>query len=366
MTGLLTNASASVALHTLRLIGRDLDATAQRVATGLRVSSASDGAAYWAIATTLRADNGSLDALTDVIGFDRTVLDTTSFGLGKVLEQLNVMSATLVSAMGGQVDPAKLQHSLASAQGLIRTIGDSTVVNGTNWLSVDTGSAGFTARKDLVIGLSRQIAGTALGTMALDTSGFILFDAKPREGDGSEFSPVPAAGSLAASLREIARTASTPSPGGYQLQTWDGVSHRGGQTLCLTWNYGFMDTRYYVQDGPQAKQPFSIASIDLSSGGADKSMILAYAKVVDATRQKLLDGAARLGATSVMLGAQQDFARHLMAINASAIGTLVDADIEADSIRLKALQTQQQLGLQTLNVANSASQNVLRAPNRTV
>ena len=181
----------------------------------------------------------------------------------------------------------------------------------------------------------------------------------PREGTGSEFSPVPAAGSLSASLRDIAATASTPSPEGYQLQTWDGLSQRGGQTLYLTWNYGFMDTRYYVQDGPQAMQPFSIASIDLTSSAVDQPMIRAYAKVVDATRQKLLAGAATLGATSVMLGAQQDFARRLMGINASSIGTLVDADIEADLIRLKALQTQQQLGLQGLNLANGASQNVL-------
>ncbi|MDP7357030.1 MAG: flagellin, partial [Pseudomonadales bacterium] len=40
----------------------------------------------------------------------------------------------------------------------------------------------------------------------------------------------------------------------------------------------------------------------------------------------------------------------------SGIGALVDADMEEASARLKALQTQQQLGVQALSIANSAPQ----------
>ena len=38
---------------------------------------------------------------------------------------------------------------------------------------------------------------------------------------------------------------------------------------------------------------------------------------------------------------------------------MVDADMEEASARLSALQTQQQLGIQALSIANSAPQNVL-------
>jgi flagellin len=41
------------------------------------------------------------------------------------------------------------------------------------------------------------------------------------------------------------------------------------------------------------------------------------------------------------------------------VGTLVDADMTEESTRLKALQTQQQLGVQALSIANSSSQSLL-------
>ena len=45
-----------------------------------------------------------------------------------------------------------------------------------------------------------------------------------------------------------------------------------------------------------------------------------------------------------------------MKANDRTIGTLVDADIEEESTKLKALQTQQQLAVQALSIANSGSQ----------
>ncbi|MFN7051430.1 MAG: flagellin, partial [Gemmobacter sp.] len=41
------------------------------------------------------------------------------------------------------------------------------------------------------------------------------------------------------------------------------------------------------------------------------------------------------------------------------IGSMVDADMEEASARLQALQTQQQLGIQALSIANQAPQSIL-------
>ena len=43
----------------------------------------------------------------------------------------------------------------------------------------------------------------------------------------------------------------------------------------------------------------------------------------------------------------------------SGIGSLVDTDMEAASAKLQALQTQQQLGVQALSIANQAPQTIL-------
>jgi flagellin len=42
------------------------------------------------------------------------------------------------------------------------------------------------------------------------------------------------------------------------------------------------------------------------------------------------------------------------------IGALVDADMNEESTKLQALQVKQQLGIQTLSIANAQSQNILR------
>ncbi|WP_277996339.1 flagellin, partial [Ensifer sp. Root1252] len=56
---------------------------------------------------------------------------------------------------------------------------------------------------------------------------------------------------------------------------------------------------------------------------------------------------------------QKDFVDNLMDSIESGVGKLVDADMNEESTRLKALQTQQQLGIQALSIANSSSQNIL-------
>ncbi|MGK6317862.1 flagellar hook associated protein, partial [Neorhizobium sp. DT-125] len=56
MTSILTNIAAMAALQTLRQLGQDMETTQGRVSSGMRVGTASDNAAYWSIATTMRSD----------------------------------------------------------------------------------------------------------------------------------------------------------------------------------------------------------------------------------------------------------------------------------------------------------------------
>ena len=56
---------------------------------------------------------------------------------------------------------------------------------------------------------------------------------------------------------------------------------------------------------------------------------------------------------------QDDFMADLMDVIDKGVGRLVDADMNEESTRLKALQTQQQLGIQSLSIANSNSENIL-------
>jgi len=82
----------------------------------------------------------------------------------------------------------------------------------------------------------------------------------------------------------------------------------------------------------------------------------------DTTEEQLflLRGAAStLGAMKTRLEAQLSFTSKLQDTLDRGVGQLVDADMNAESARLSALQVQQQLGIQALSIANSNSQNIL-------
>lgn len=80
---------------------------------------------------------------------------------------------------------------------------------------------------------------------------------------------------------------------------------------------------------------------------------------IEAHIQTAVDGAAALGASASRISDQREYVGKLTDAMKSGIGALVDADMEAASARLQALQTQQQLGVQALSIANQAPQTIL-------
>lgn len=69
--------------------------------------------------------------------------------------------------------------------------------------------------------------------------------------------------------------------------------------------------------------------------------------------------ASAFGSANKRIEMQSDFVSKLGDAMTSAIGALVDADMEEASARLQALQTQQQLGIQSLSIANQAPKSLL-------
>ncbi|MEM8690498.1 MAG: flagellin [Pseudomonadota bacterium] len=80
---------------------------------------------------------------------------------------------------------------------------------------------------------------------------------------------------------------------------------------------------------------------------------------IDGLIQTSIDAAAAFGSAQTRIETQSDFVSKLSDSFKSGIGSLVDADMEEVSARLQALQTQQQLGVQSLSIANQAPQSIL-------
>ena len=80
---------------------------------------------------------------------------------------------------------------------------------------------------------------------------------------------------------------------------------------------------------------------------------------IDGLIDKSVNATAAFGTVQNRIETQSDFVSSLTNSFKSGIGSLVDADMEEVSARLQALQTQQQLGVQSLSIANQAPQSIL-------
>ena len=115
----------------------------------------------------------------------------------------------------------------------------------------------------------------------------------------------------------------------------------------------------------------SVANISVASVDFEANLDLSDIDVSDATAaetsvatleahiQTAVDGAAALGASAKRIELQADFVGKLTDAMKSGIGAMVDADMEEASARLQALQVQQQLGVQSLSIANQSPQTLL-------
>ncbi|GMB82935.1 flagellin [Shinella zoogloeoides] len=94
-------------------------------------------------------------------------------------------------------------------------------------------------------------------------------------------------------------------------------------------------------------------------GSEDGAAMAAHLDTVETALKEMQTVGSTLGSLSKRITLQEDFASKLSDAIDKGVGRLVDADMNEESTRLKALQTQQQLAIQSLSIANSNSQNIL-------
>lgn len=108
-------------------------------------------------------------------------------------------------------------------------------------------------------------------------------------------------------------------------------------------------------DGTASGGLFGLASIDVTTDAGASSALDNIETMINVA----VDAAADFGSAAGRVETQNDFIGKLTDSLKAGIGSLVDADMEAASARLQALQVQQQLGTQALSIANQAPQNIL-------
>ena len=317
MTSIMTNSAALAALDTLRSINKGLNETQNRVSSGYRVETASDNAAYWSIATTMRSDNKALSAVSDALGLGAAKTDTAYTGMEAAIDVVTEIKAKLVAAREPGVDKDKINKELTELKSQLSSISESASFSGENWLYNDTTTAVGT--KEMVGSFVRATDGTvSLQTLSFDASTSVLIDTD-----------------------NATRGLLTKD---YTVAVDDGSA--SGTTAT-----------YFLIDADSTTAA-SGTVVALSSATTD-DQVEGMISAVDAMLADMTDAAATLGATNSRLEMQTDFVADLRDVIDTGVGRLVDADMNEESTRLKALQTQQQLGIQALSIANTNSENVL-------
>jgi flagellin len=281
----------------LRSVGQSLATTQNRISTGQRVATASDNAAYWSIATSMRADNAALSAVSDSLGLSAATVDTEYTALTSVVGDstggLTKLQSLLVEAKTAGIDRTKIQADVTQIQQQMQGTAAAATFNGVNWLSTTTATP---TTVNLVSSYSRVGATPTTGSISLTVANYSLY---------------------------------TSSQG------------------------GILDT---VSGGA------SVNTIDISTltdAATDQTTLDGYIAKVTGAINSVASAAANLGAVKNRISTNTDFVKTLMDSVSRGIGQLVDADMNAESTRLAALQVQQQLGVQALSIANNSSQSIL-------
>jgi len=303
MASILTNVSAMTALQSLTATNKSLDEVQARVSTGYRVGSAEDNAAYWSIATAMRSDSGALSTVVDALGLGAATIDIAYTGVNSAIDVAKEIKNKLVAARQPGVDRQKIQSEIDQLQEQLANIGESSVFSGENWLAVNSAAPDYNGIKSIVSSFSRGSTGISIGTINIDVASVKLYDSADKSG-----------------VLDVEDT---------------------------TVNGGVV---------------YSVATLDISALSnsnndlADLEQMIAW---TDTAIGNMTTSAANLGAVKQRVSLQQDFVKNLIDAIKRGIGALVDADMNEESTRLQALQVQQQLGVQSLSIANQASQNIL-------
>jgi flagellin len=299
MTSINTNNAAMAALQTLRNVNSNLTSTQSAVSSGLRISKASDNAAYWSVATTMKSDVGALGAVSDALGLGAAKVDTAYTAMDSAIDIVGQIKDKLVTAKEGSVDKTKIQGELSQLQDQLESVAQSASFNGENWVAAAAGTGSVVS--SFIRGASGAVSVTsATYAFNVGATGNVLFGANS---DGT-------------------------------INTSAGILGSNDSTVGM-----------------------SVDSLDITgftSGQVDSAMTM-----VETALTAMTSAASQLGSLSSRIDLQTTFASSLSDTITSGVGKLVDADMEEESSKLSALQTQQQLAIQSLSIANSSSQSIL-------
>ena len=340
--------NGTVTASNITIARRDLTTAAGTLGTGTNLAAnatLSDTAATNTANTvtiTLAADaDVSADSFEISVGGA-----TVSFAAG----QLTGDQDAAATAISGAINALGLVGVTASASGGVITLSstrafESVAVTGTK----NGGSTDITL----------SAASIAERAETLTFSG----SAAVNEGDGYQITVGGTAFTYVAgkgeNFEDVARGLKAAVDGG----RIDGVTTRVAQNSSGQWQLKIDNdssaplslARAGAAGGEASGGLFGLGGIDVTTNAGAEAAL----GNIETLISRAIDASAAFGSAQGRIDNQTSFIGKLTDSLKAGIGTLVDADMEEASARLQALQVQQQLGIQSLSIANQQPQSIL-------
>jgi flagellin len=398
MSSILTNSSAMVALQTLKGINSSLSMTQNEISTGKSVGSARDNSAIWAISKVMESDVEGFKGISDSLSLGESTVAVARQASETISDLLTKVKGKIVAAQQSNVDRTKIQTDIVALADQINSVVGAAQFNGLNLVD------GSQSTIDVLASLDRQSNGTVVtssitvtaqdlstGAYAAkgvfagsggasannDTAGFqldnatgtgtIVIDDSVTSFAAGDKVTLTIGGKTASYTVSAADVAATTTSDIVAVGLKNAVDALGIAGLTVDYDSGTPGTLAFTNAGTvdltvsaQFKNAGSgglaaLSAIDVSTGAG----AVAALGNIETLIQSSIDAAAEFGSAQSRIDIQNSFITKLSDALKAGIGSLVDADMEEASARLQALQVQQQLGIQSLSIANQAPQNIL-------
>jgi flagellin len=379
-----TNAQSLIALQSLNITNDLLSVTQKRVSTGFRVSDARDDGGAFAVAQSVKSDMAGVVAVNEQLGGVKGILETTFAALSVVSDTMKQLRATLTRLADGAISSDQRasyeeQYKLLARQ--VASFVDDAFYNGRSLLSTvaNSGGGNITAIRNEEGGLFtiEAVDGAALKLdpdafppqpttadfeaaikaqleVELEAADPVAWAAKTAAQKTTDINTAFAALTTDAQKQakfddnkiraELAQELEAADPTGWAAKT------AAQKTTAITTAFTALTTTEKQErtDARVLGERIAQAQSWIQSGGDFDD--------VDAEISKALN---RFGAAMSFVENQISYNSKKVDSMTTGLGSLVDADLARESSSLEALKVRQQLGVQTLGLANQGPQVLL-------
>jgi len=361
-------------LLSLQQTSRDLTTTQEALATGKAVNSAADNPSAFFTSQNLTNSANSLSSLLDQIGQGLQTINAATNGLQGITSLLQQALSTVQQAQSapfstagvttGAVDLSTTGAPSAAAGSLLLSVGTTTAT-----ITISSGEALSAIESAINSASTTTLDGAVTATdngsgdlvLSSTSTTFTIASNATSTGLGLTTGAVSGTSTTRTSLQSNYNTLLTQINQLAADSGYNGVNLIGGNNLQI--NFNETATSSLTINGVNYNSAgLGLSSISGSAAGSffDTSTLSSLVTNINSAISNVQSQTETFGTNSSTISTRQSFTTNMINTLQTGASNLVAADQNQESANLLTEQTQQQLEISALSIANDANQSVLK------